>query len=519
MFSEPSSPVLFRVNEQEILPPAKDLFPNKDDLFLPPFSRDAVSVTPGSKSAAKWEFREFSVNLPCLFQDEILQKYSEEILLIIVKYEKYFPETFDVGKFKKGISLLAHPYNMVRHLEYAIKPRNICNIYDKESLSEVYSCVEECKARALNDPEDPSEGQILFEEEFYKETTSSNVVWVCMMPRACEQFSSWLPSNRTFMLFLEENEGEVVMGDLHGNIEDTIGWLLTQGFNSDGTLRRIIVLGDMVDRGNYGIGVLFFFAILKVLYPDKIFLLSGNHEAELVKILRNFAVKQTSVWFEKFVSPFDKEVINALAGYPDCLTRLANVIEKLPLAMFSRDGTMYVHGNIAWPYDKMLVEPPIKPSIGMFVFSVDKAGDYHVLWSELAGKKNQPPGSKSRGSGAGFLNGPEVYSSAFNCGISRLRCGHTHLSYVAWILLTNGQRFSLVSLVSSLRCSKNARSSCALKEKGKTNIFFKALISSESALPLSTPVTSLAASSSGFFTSSTTTSTASPPTNPQLGMN
>ena len=72
-------------------------------------------------------------------------------------------------------------------------------------------------------------------------------------------------------------EGDVVVvGDIHGSFHDLLRILKYV----DGTESKVIFLGDYVDRGSFSLECITLLFTLKLLRPEKYFLLRGNHEFE-----------------------------------------------------------------------------------------------------------------------------------------------------------------------------------------------------------------------------------------------
>jgi protein phosphatase len=71
----------------------------------------------------------------------------------------------------------------------------------------------------------------------------------------------------------------VVVGDIHGQIPDLALVLLQFGLPEE---RRYVFLGDLVDRGDFSLECMTVCFLLKVIFPDDIFLIRGNHEFQAV---------------------------------------------------------------------------------------------------------------------------------------------------------------------------------------------------------------------------------------------
>ena len=76
-----------------------------------------------------------------------------------------------------------------------------------------------------------------------------------------------------------------VFGDFHGNMADLIAFSkLLWPLGMHLTPGSFLFLGDYVDRGQYSIEVLSHLFAQKIMLPDKVFMLLGNHELRAVNI-------------------------------------------------------------------------------------------------------------------------------------------------------------------------------------------------------------------------------------------
>lgn len=119
------------------------------------------------------------------------------------------------------------------------------------------------------------------------------------------------------------SEGKVVfVGDTHGDL-DASERVLSQYLKRP---NRIVFLGDYVDRGDKSEENIHFLLRMKIEHPEKIFLLSGNHEGYMIKELH-----PADFW--ESLSLKERE------GF-------GKVFSRLPLCATSANGVIGLHGAL-----------------------------------------------------------------------------------------------------------------------------------------------------------------------------
>ncbi|MFA6535273.1 MAG: metallophosphoesterase, partial [Candidatus Babeliales bacterium] len=152
----------------------------------------------------------------------------------------------------------------------------------------------------------------------------------------------------------EKDSHIVVFGDIHGSIHSLIRnlWRLFRKGFLDENLKitdpkgYIVFLGDLVDRGRYGIEVLFLSMFLKNNNFDKVFILRGNHEDPKMGIGGGLYTIRDEV---KLKYPkLSEDIIRNL------ISRLNCFYDLLPSALFigcNKNYTVFSHAGIDPSYN------------------------------------------------------------------------------------------------------------------------------------------------------------------------
>lgn len=117
-----------------------------------------------------------------------------------------------------------------------------------------------------------------------------------------------------------------ICGDIHGQIIDLVEILSSGGLPPD---TRYLFLGDYVDRGKYGTEVITTLLGLKVLYPNNIFILRGNHETDSICRLYGF--------FDEVKRRFGLKLFKEFTDVFNCL----------PISALIEDVALCMHGGLS----------------------------------------------------------------------------------------------------------------------------------------------------------------------------
>ena len=142
-------------------------------------------------------------------------------------------------------------------------------------------------------------------QKLFKKVTSFQLLTISEIKFVCDKSKEILKKEPTI---LSLTPPITLVGDIHGQYQDLLEIFYQQGYPKDGI--SFVFIGDFVDRGLNSVEVFLILLILKIQYPNQVFLTRGNHESHIItqqygfydEILRKFG---NSVVWQYFVDVFD----------------------------------------------------------------------------------------------------------------------------------------------------------------------------------------------------------------------
>uniref|UniRef100_A0A7E4VIY3 Serine/threonine-protein phosphatase n=1 Tax=Panagrellus redivivus TaxID=6233 RepID=A0A7E4VIY3_PANRE len=143
-----------------------------------------------------------------------------------------------------------------------------------------------------------------------------------------------------------------VYGDIHGQYSDLHRWFNLNGWPHQ---TRSVFLGDFVDRGSHGVEVVALLSCLKLIYPDRIFIVRGNHEEESLNRAYSF--------YEEVLCRFSgSSGKDGIAMY----NHFKNLFMQLPLAVLIGGRVLGMHGGLSPKMESLQAIRDIKRPIDDF---------------------------------------------------------------------------------------------------------------------------------------------------------
>ncbi len=168
-----------------------------------------------------------------------------------------------------------------------------------------------------------------------------------------------------------------VIGDIHGNFETLVKLIeIIEEKNPN----MVIFLGDIVDRGPKQLECLLIVLTLKILNPQRYYLLRGNHET--------LEMNQYYGFFQDFMHKFkDSKKFN----------EILTVYDVLPICALINSTILCLHGGISQDTEILKKLKGYKTKDMIKIFKSISKGIFQIMWndpkSELQGFANSFRGS------------------------------------------------------------------------------------------------------------------------------
>ena len=168
-------------------------------------------------------------------------------------------------------------------------------------------------------------------------------------------------------LLLELNVDDIdseifIIGDIHGNMKSLLRLIeIIEQTNP----KYVIFLGDIVDRGIKQLECLILILALKIRYPNKYYLLKGNHET--------LEMNQYYGFYQEFMSKFNdqKKFDEILAVY-----------NALPFCALINKSILCLHGGIPEDIEILRKLRGLKPKDVALVFKSIAKSLMQIIWND-----------------------------------------------------------------------------------------------------------------------------------------
>jgi diadenosine tetraphosphatase ApaH/serine/threonine PP2A family protein phosphatase len=131
----------------------------------------------------------------------------------------------------------------------------------------------------------------------------------------------------------KENEEYRILGEIHGQYEDMVNILrITENEEAKGEVKHLF-LGDYVDRGTHSFEVCLALFCWKILYPDRVYLLRGNHEISSINSKYGFLEELVEIYGEE-----DGKLVHSYFN---------SVFQYMPVAAVLHQKYFCVHGGLS----------------------------------------------------------------------------------------------------------------------------------------------------------------------------
>ncbi len=219
-----------------------------------------------------------------------------------------------------------------------------------------------------------------------------------------------------------------VIGDIHGNLETLMELIKIININNP---KKVIFLGDIVDRGPKQLECLLIIFALKILFPLKYYLIRGNHET--------LEINQYYGFFQDFLLRFNDQ---------SKFNEIIDVYNTLPICGVVNETILCLHGGIPQDLEILSKLKGKKCKEFSYLFTSNAQSISQIMWND--------PKSDLQGFSDSF-RGPDIRFFGNDAFEAFMR--HNNLSYLirAHECFPEGYRWFFKKKLLSIFSSANYR--------------------------------------------------------------
>jgi len=199
--------------------------------------------------------------------------------------------------------------------------------------------------------------------------------------------------NLVLNLDIEEEQGFFyVIGDIHGNLNSLLYFIDKM---SKSKPKKVLFLGDIVDRGLNQLECFILILIMKIISPHQIFLIRGNHET--------LEMNRAYGFYQEFVSKF---------YHHEWFNEILSLYDFLPICAKLNQSILCVHGGIPKDFSILNKIHNLKTRDLKSIYKKEGDALFQMMWNDP--KEDLRGFSQSyRGSGIYFF-GKDVLNDFLN---------------------------------------------------------------------------------------------------------
>lgn len=192
--------------------------------------------------------------------------------------------------------------------------------------------------------------------------------------------------------FKEEEGFSFIIGDIHGDLNSLLYFI-----DKINTIKpkKVVFLGDIVDRGLNQLECLILVLVMKIISPHQIFLIRGNHET--------LEMNKAYGFYQEFIRKF---------YHHEWFNEILSIYEALPICARINQSILCVHGGIPKDFAILKSLDNLKTRNSKAIYEKKSDALFQMMWNDP--KEDLWGFSPSYRGGGIYFFGKDVFNDFLN---------------------------------------------------------------------------------------------------------